>query len=893
MDRYVIEGFLGAGGMGQVYRAYDPRLQRMVALKIVLPADADAPGAPESEATARLLQEARAAAALDHPNVVSVYDVGQIEGPGAARGTTYIAMELVKGESLRAYVGDPSVPMDERVRWLAAVAGALAAAHRAGIVHRDMKPENVMVRQDGLVKVLDFGIAKRTRAAPVDPMSATEHTTTAGLVLGTPLYMAPEQLRGEPLDPRVDQFAWGVVAYEFLTGKPPWSRKGTSFELASQILHVEPEPIAAVAGLPPHVAATVMRALRKEVGDRFDSMDTVVEALTGVARSGSSRPPPSPAQPAQGTERGTAMALPAAARRVAAEASAGAPGGAPERGSPAPGGALAGPESPRDAAGEVRRPPPGGLARSRLARAAIVTAAVASGAGVLVTVTRPSPPRANGSPGPASATPSTGAAGCSENRGCVAAHGGEPWACRASDRTCVAVASDDCVARYEPDDLVAPDTVWLGALLPLTGPRGEAYGKRAANVLELGRRDFATVGGILGATDGSMRRLGLVLCDAIPNPRRAAAHLAELEVPAVLGPAATLKDTIDVAANVFVPQRTLVLALFDESPLVTRIPQPMGSPRLVWRLTSSAEADGEALAHLVSDYLEASLRREGGRLAGDRPMKLAVVRSESSTPTSILDAFTSSLRINGKALVENTGLFRQYTFRRGELSPAGKSEIIASLVAFAPDVIAYAEGELFEDAFVPAIERDWRSPRRPFYVGEGPLANPNLSAYIGASAERRRRFFALDLPANTDENFRFALHYNEHFEPKITAGMAPGVIYDAFYVAAFAAAATKRPKVTGSAMAEAIATFGGDGAPVGVGPSSIFEAYDVLRQGRRLHLIGAGSQLDFDPSTGEIPSDFVVYCFDVDRTGRASEPIESGLRFDHREKRIVGALHCP
>src|SRR5207248_5052880 len=134
----------------------------------------------------------------DHPNVVSVFDVGEASDPPELRGTMFLAMELVHGKALRAFVGDPSIPLTERLRWLVDVARALAAAHRAGLVHRDIKPENVMVRNDGLVKVLDFGIAKRAHA-PLDPTTSTEgqvipNLTTQGVVVGTPLYMAPEQL---------------------------------------------------------------------------------------------------------------------------------------------------------------------------------------------------------------------------------------------------------------------------------------------------------------------------------------------------------------------------------------------------------------------------------------------------------------------------------------------------------------------------------------------------------------------------------------------------------------------------------------------------------------------------------------------------------------------------
>ena len=231
-DRYTIEAPLGQGGMGCVYRAHDTRLGRRVALKVI--SDGPRDGQADANANARLLREARAAASLDHPNAVSIFDVGEYEG------TPFIVMELVLGRTLRGAVGDPSVPAATCVAELADVARALAVAHKRGIVHRDIKPENVMVREDGVVKVLDFGIARR-QGGSIDPHGKTETPalstlTIEGVKLGTPFYMAPEQIRGDALDGRTDQFAWGVVAYELLTGRLPWRGSGDAMAVAASVL---------------------------------------------------------------------------------------------------------------------------------------------------------------------------------------------------------------------------------------------------------------------------------------------------------------------------------------------------------------------------------------------------------------------------------------------------------------------------------------------------------------------------------------------------------------------------------------------------------------------------------------------------------------------------------
>jgi eukaryotic-like serine/threonine-protein kinase len=276
-ERFTIEALLGQGGMGCVYRVHDPRLGRRVALKVL------AGDAAPADADARLVREARAAAALDHPNAVAIFDVGELGG------APYIVMELVEGRTLRSAVGDAAVPLSTRIAQLSDVARALASAHRRGLIHRDIKPENVMVRDDGVVKVLDFGIARRAGGS-VDPGAPTQTPalptlTLEGVKLGTPVYMAPEQIRGDELDGRADQFSWGVLAYELLAGRLPWRGAGDMLAVMASIL-TDPVDRAALdaAGVSPEVAGVVLRALSKRPEDRFASMDDLLRALDAAAR---------------------------------------------------------------------------------------------------------------------------------------------------------------------------------------------------------------------------------------------------------------------------------------------------------------------------------------------------------------------------------------------------------------------------------------------------------------------------------------------------------------------------------------------------------------------------------------------------------------------------------
>jgi serine/threonine protein kinase/tetratricopeptide (TPR) repeat protein len=281
-DRYEIQAVVGEGGMGRVYRAFDRRLARVVALKVVRAGKGDTDGA------IRMVREARAAAALNHPNAVAVFDAGEHEG------MAYIAMELVPGRSLRRIVEDASiseVPIDLRVRWLADVARALAAAHAKGLMHRDVKPENVVVRDDGVVKVLDFGIARRFAVVGATTAGQGDTITQDGTLVGTPLYMAPEQLSGDAIDQRVDQFAWGVLAYELLTGARPWAANDVR-AIAAILQQRAHAPSERAPGIAPHVDATILRALEKKPAQRFASMDELLASFQGQPMVATTVPAP-------------------------------------------------------------------------------------------------------------------------------------------------------------------------------------------------------------------------------------------------------------------------------------------------------------------------------------------------------------------------------------------------------------------------------------------------------------------------------------------------------------------------------------------------------------------------------------------------------------------------
>ncbi|HET7694151.1 MAG TPA: protein kinase [Vicinamibacterales bacterium] len=269
---YQVKEQLGGGGMGVVYKAHDSRLDRVVALK-VLPRELASP-----DRLQRFEQEARAASALNHPNILTIHDVGR------DADVAYLAMEWVEGQTLRDVMSGRPLPVRRLVRIAQQIADGLAKAHAAGIVHRDLKPENVMLTPDGLVKIVDFGIAKLEDPAAGGPADAATQTvgTSPGMVLGTLGYMSPEQASGKPVDYRSDQFALGLLIYEMATATRPFKRETTAQSLAATI-DVDPTPIDVLnPDIPAHLAAVVARCLAKDPFERYESTRDLARDLTTI-----------------------------------------------------------------------------------------------------------------------------------------------------------------------------------------------------------------------------------------------------------------------------------------------------------------------------------------------------------------------------------------------------------------------------------------------------------------------------------------------------------------------------------------------------------------------------------------------------------------------------------
>ena len=274
---YEILSALGAGGMGEVYRARDTKLDRAVAIKILPEAFA-----ADTERIARFQREAKTLASLNHPNIAHIHGLEESDGVRA------LVMELVEGEDLAQRIARGAIPVDEALPIAKQMADALEAAHEQGIIHRDLKPANIKVRPDGTVKVLDFGLAKAMEPTGVaspsvsqSPTITTPAMTQAGMILGTAAYMSPEQARGKPVDKRADIWAFGCVLYEMLTGQRAFDGQGVSETLA-RVIEREPDWARLPATLSPALRTYLRRCLQKDPRQRVQAIGDVRLALEGA-----------------------------------------------------------------------------------------------------------------------------------------------------------------------------------------------------------------------------------------------------------------------------------------------------------------------------------------------------------------------------------------------------------------------------------------------------------------------------------------------------------------------------------------------------------------------------------------------------------------------------------
>jgi tRNA A-37 threonylcarbamoyl transferase component Bud32/ABC-type branched-subunit amino acid transport system substrate-binding protein len=791
VGRYEILALLGAGGMGRVYAARDSTLDRKVALKLLHP------GSTTIDLEARLLREAKAMARLSHPEVITIHDVGH-HGQ-----QLFIAMELVDGGTLRQWLAASPRTWREILAVYLRAGRGLARAHATGIIHRDFKPDNVLIGEDGRVRVTDFGLARTADASVTASELATAEASTSdvaltqtGALVGTPAYMAPEQLLGSPADARSDLYGFCVALYEALCGARPFV--GPTLRALQEAKLAGAVPWKGERRVPQRVLRALSVGLRPDPKDRYESMVALLGALERAARR--------PRWP-----------FPVAAVLIAA------------------------------------------------------TAAAVVGARARYSAHRP----------PVTAT------GCASNRACVEQNGGAPFVCRGSDRACVPIASEDCEAKFEPQDLESDDTVWLGAMFPTKGPVADEFGLMNMASVDFARSEIAQT---TKAFDGPraaqrVRRIALVACDDSVDPGRAARHLVDdLGVPAVLG-FQSGQEVVNLAGSTFIARDVLTVATLSSSPLITRIPQPRAEPRLVWRTSSNLDTAADASARIVEDVL--ATRYSGG------PVRVTLVRTDVAGAASFAERVFSTLHFNGKAAVDNAGNYAEIKVPTRDLTPDEISHLADQIAETKPSIVVI-QGGYWIAAVVESVESRMASARRkPSYLCV--LHSTKMFAsFIGTNADRRRRVYTLASSSGSVANARFVLRYNDAHEAKVTRTMNGGASYDAFYLLAYATFARGREPVTGPALARAFGRLVGPGRSIAAGPSDIFDGLAALNRGESVNLDGTQTALDFDLSTGDEPSDFSLLCSGVDARGRATgEDMESGVVYEAAIRKLTGAIHCP
>jgi serine/threonine protein kinase len=887
--RYRVLRALGRGGMGAVYEVEGPTGEHFAAKVISREASRG-----DTQSVARFIREAHSVTKIDDVHVTRTIELGT----DMELGVPFLVMELLHGRDLGALFKERgAIEPAPLLRVFTQAAMGLSAAHRQGIVHRDVKPANIFLHtsNDGAltVKICDFGLAKALQRAE-DEAPSHELTRTGG-ILGTPMYMSPEHATNpREVDARADIWSLCASLYEGLSGQKLWTGAGSTLaELMLAICTREFPPLAEAAPwVSRPVAAIVERGLERDPDDRWPDLDAMIAAMAPHIGSGTDVS----LEQIAGVDPARLSARASFAPRVpAGRSSAPTQADRPANGMPASSDEQAPPRpSPHSESGLTGPPPAPSVGDAPPARARWLVRAVAAGALALVAVVATTRPWRGGhvpvpANGPGTAIGAAKTKECAKNAECVKGHGGEPWICGPGGR-CAPLASEDCKVLAEPGAAENDETVWFGTMFPLSGDLADV-GAESTNAVELARREFASVSAGLPPSGGAPAApIGLVTCDDSTNAARVAAHLTQdVHVPAVIGFRAS-NEVIDLASRFFVPSRTLTIATLNHSPLITKVPQPAGGPRLVWRLAASYGQTPEVMTLVIRQAIEPDLRATGGLALHER-LRAAAILEDTATGLGAEDSLLEELRINDRRALDSHDDFRVYRCSATGATSTCEQHADA-IVAFRPHVIIYV---LTAANLVPLfreLEERWPSdaPFRPRYLENNPL--DGLAPFLDEKPERRRRFLGLTPPYN-DASAKLTRRYNAAFHSHLEETQIPAAQYDAFYLLAFAAFAEKERPREGTTLAATFPRLLPPAESIEVGPSTLLEVFTRLSRGEPVALDGASALLDLDLGTGERRTDFDVLCPGVGADGRSSGSIASGLRYDHIHHVLEGTRACP
>ncbi|MEZ4225714.1 MAG: serine/threonine-protein kinase [Polyangiaceae bacterium] len=828
---YPLLRLLGSGGMGSVFETRDPQ-GTPLALKVMRPDGLSA------EAIRRFAREARSAMRIDSEHVTRVLEVNTTHTP------PFMVMELLSGRDLSSTLTRTgALPPAVAARIIADACIGLAAAHDLGLVHRDIKPSNIFLHENEddtiTVKLCDFGVVKQELPA-TDESSAL--TQTGGLV-GTPAYMSPEQVQSpKSVDGRTDLWSMALSLHAALSGQKPWAECKDFGEILVALYTKDVPHIQAVAPwVGPELALAVHAGLQRDRSKRIGSARELAERLEPLAADApltkSALRPLAPQERESEAERAPASAVDDAAV-----------GSKPSR------------------------------------RA---TAVLAVGAIALVGVASTLAWRDRGAPSPvASAAPAKceDAAGCSKSLG-------EPARCR-EDGTCVALGSAQCRVEVEPGATRRDDTVWIGTMFPQgsNDPTQKTLGESAQRAAALAVREVSKVAG--GVPSGSTTRpIGLIACDDAADPDAAARHLVEdVRVAAVIGFGENA-GARDLLRTRFVNNDVLILAAINGSSLSEKARQPPDAPRLVWRSFANASRV-RALGKLVAKFAEPRLRREQPSLRS-KPLNVSLCLPQDESGKRLAADLLAVLRFNDKPAVDNGEHFQKVALTASGTEGTRAAQAIAKLVDRRPHVVILHDAD---DAtlgrVIAPLEERWASntKHRPLYVVGAALdASGALPDLMQRHPTLGGRVIGL-APKATPATAAFTRRYDAAARDRQTSSDAAGSAYDSAYVVAYALAALPPGPATGRALSRAIERLLSPGEPVEVGPIDLTKGFVALQQGKRIDLIGARSQLDFDLNSGEPLDDIAVACARSSSTGVRF--VESGLVYDRKADALTGTFDC-
>jgi hypothetical protein len=431
-------------------------------------------------------------------------------------------------------------------------------------------------------------------------------------------------------------------------------------------------------------------------------------------------------------------------------------------------------------------------------------------------------------------------------------------------------------------------------------PTGWTMPAWEVHAIELAQSDFARATGGIPRPDNPKgpRPLALIVCDDQAAPTRAAKHLEEVRVPAVIG-FGDSAEAIDLITHVFIPNRTLVIDSRTVSPFLSAVPMPNDSPRLLWRTDPSSRIFADAARAVVEQIVVPAVAARYPHDAEKQGLRLAILKGDSMDASADVDFVLDRLTFDDVDFAHSDGKVRVFEVSSSDAdsSAAGYARVASDLIAFKPHVVLIDQGwPQVWTSVLPGLEQSVRDPA-PWYVLVSALTDPALIKFALENKDSRRRILGVEFDYKTSSNARFLQHYRDAFSDELTPASAPTTSYDAAYLVALAAAALGDAPITGVSLARAMDRLQPPGTAVQVGPSTILDAINILRSGKNVDLVGASGGLDFVRETGDAKIDLIVDCLPTGLPGDGAEHarggVASGASYDGASGRIMGRASCP